>query len=144
MTTKANKKARTPDLEKVPAVSGNFDPSQYRVKGDIVLRTLSIKGVNEGDSLYIRAESEITRVTQTDEKTGEIKMDKSGEHPALLAVIIAFDLRSNMRGQMVLPAIVERGMTSAGELTGRVFKLTKGRSLGQNKANLWEVVELEK
>lgn len=128
----------------------DFDPSKLVKKGDVVLPSLSIKGMQEGDALYITVESEIRSIEQIDED-GVIKMEKSGKadengvpimRPSQLHTVIATNLATGQRGQLVLPAIVYRGMAELGELTGRKFGWLKGRSLGTGKANMWEVVEL--
>lgn len=118
-----------------------FDPSKFKKVADLVLPSISIKNMKEDDTLYVQVESEIRKVQQTDEKTGEIKLGKDGQ-PSLLPIVIARNLATNQRGQLVLPAIVLRGMESAGEISGRKFAMQKGVSLGVGKANLWEVVEI--
>lgn len=129
----------------------NFDPSKMVKKRDVVLPSLSIKGMEEGDVLYVQIESEIRSSDQIDED-GVMKMEKSGKKdengapimvPSQLHTVIATNLATGQRGQLVLPAIVYRGMRDMGELSGRKFGWMKGRSLGTGKANLWEVVELE-
>lgn len=146
---KKNENTQVSAFVKNEAVT-NFDPAKLVKKGDVVLPSLSIKNMKEGDPLYIIAESEIRESQQTDDD-GVIKMEKSGEkdehgapvmRPAMLHTIIATNLATGERGQLVLPAIVYRGMKELGALTGRKFGWLKGRSLGAGKANLWEVVEL--
>lgn len=136
VTKPATKPAAEPVVNKTA-----FDPAKIKKIGDIVLPSISIKAMKEGDRLYIRAESEITKVEQTDEKTGKVKVDKDTGEVALLPVLIVVNLTTGQRGQMVIPAIVYRGFISAGTLVGRQFELTKGRSLGTGKANMWEVTE---
>jgi len=128
----------------------DFDPAKFVKKADVVLPSLSIKGMKEDDILYIQVESEIRASNQTDDD-GVVKMRKSGRvdengapimEPEQLHTVIAVNLATGQRGQLVLPTIVHRGMAELGVLTGRKFGWKKGRSLGQNKANLWDVVEL--
>ena len=129
----------------------NFDPSKFVKKADVVLPSLSIKAMKENDILYISVESEIRSSEQVDED-GVIKMEKSGKldengapimQPSMLHTVIATNLATGERGQMVCPTIVYRGLKEYATLNGLKFGLKKGRSLGANKANLWEVVELE-
>lgn len=122
-----------------------FDPSQIKKLADIVLPTLSIKNMKEGDVLYTVFESGIKFVEQTDEKTGKVKMKKDTDppEPELLPLVIATNMITGERGQLVIPAIPLRGLQEIGDLVGRKFMFTKGRSLGTAKANLWEVAEFE-
>ncbi len=127
-------------MAKVPAVSksnevAQFDASKFTIARRLVVPSISIKGLKEGDAIYFRAEGEIELKDQIDEKTGEVKEAK-------LPTIHATDLTTGQYGQLVLPAIAFRGFSEAGELKGRLFGMQKGRSLGVGKANIWEVVEL--
>ena len=69
-------------------------------------------------------------------------MQKDGITPAKLALLIVTNLADDKRGQLVIPAIPLRGLEAAGELSGRMFVFTKGKSLGTAKANMWEVAEI--
>lgn len=139
---KAAQPAKAAEVQKPVVAAMGFNPANIKKVGDIVIPTMSIKSLKEGDTMYIRVESEIAYVVQTNDD-GEIKMEKDGKTPAKLPIIIATNLVSGMRGQMVLPSIVHRGMEAAGALKDRCFMLTKGASLGTGKANLWEVSEFQ-
>lgn len=118
-----------------------FDMSKLRVVKQLVLPTLSIAKMKEGDELFIKITSEIRKVEQIDPKTEGVKVDKAGT-PILLPLVNAINLQNGETGQMVLPAIVYRAMAAEGIITGRMFALKKGNSLGAGKANLWDVVEI--
>lgn len=131
MTTKTSKTSKTSETSVVV-----FDPSKVVMKKRLVVPTISLKWMKEGDSFYFRADGEIRRVTQIDEKTGEVKDD-------LLPVLEVVNLQDGRRGQIVLGAIVSRALVEEGILQGRSFAMQKGASLGTGKANLWELVEIE-
>ena len=117
-----------------------FDITKLRIVKQLVLPTLSIAKMKEGDELFIKLTSEIRRVEQNDDDGG-VKVDKKGA-PVLLPIVNAINMQNGESGQMVLPAIVYRAMAAEGEITGRMFALKKGNSLGAGKANLWDVVEI--
>ena len=114
-------------------------------KTALIVPTLSLKGMSDGDSLYIRAESEMMYVDSTTD-TGEKQLKKDGT-PKQMALIRATNLDTGEYGQMVCPAIVERAFkdyhTLNGYITGASFELIRGKSLGTGKANLWQVYEIE-
>lgn len=123
-----------------------FDASKVVMKKRLVVPTISLKNMVEGDTFYFKADGEIRLVTQIDEKTGEIKTEKNAkgeEVQVLLPILEVFNLQDGARGQIVLGAIVYRAFVEQDELFGRSFAMQKGRSLGKGKANLWELVEIE-
>lgn len=124
-----------------------FDASTLQVKTRLILPTISIKAMKEGDHITFKAQGEIIYKEQVDEDTGEIKLETKGPRkgqPALLPILAA-SLPNGSMGQIVLPAIAHgafKTAAEAGPLVGRIFAMRKGKSKGTGKANEWEVVEL--
>lgn len=111
-----------------------FDLAKYKKVADLVLQIISIKRMQVGDELYIRAESEIKQLERIDEDTGEVLRP--------MHTIVCTNLANGQRGGLVLPAVVHRALREAGQITGRSFGLRKGESLGTGRATLWEVWEI--
>lgn len=145
-TNKAENQTTALTAPATGAVAG-FDLAAMQVKARLILPSISIKNMNEGDSLFFKAQGEISYKEQVDEDTGEIKLEKKGPRkgqPALLP-ILAVSTPDGQMGQLVLPAIAHSAMLEAaklGALSGRIFGMRKGKSKGTGKATEWEVVEM--
>ena len=111
-----------------------FDAAKYQIKQRLVVPTISIAEMNQGDSLYIRAESDIIKTKTENPKPGE-----SDE----LHVLQVTNLETGEFGQIVLPHVMLRGFVQASQdepLKGRLFAAQKGEKRG--RTNLWNLVEM--
>ncbi len=110
----------------------------------LVVPSLSIKNMKEGDSLFVKAASEITKKAAT-EDDGSPKLETKGANKgeqAYLYLLRCVDLQTGELGEMVLPFLVHKALNEQGELVGRSFEFVKGKAT-TGKATLWTVFEIE-
>jgi hypothetical protein len=124
----------------------SFDKNAVKVLGHVVIPSMTVKGLKQGDELYLRYESEITSKEQTETEgvnAGKIKLDPKTGTPSLIHVVNATNLETGEFGQVVVGAIVHSAhAVDARPLTGRAFRWTKGAE-STGKATKWQVVEIE-
>lgn len=106
----------------------------------LVVPSLSIKNIKEGESLFVKAASEIASKPALNDD-GTQKLDKKGQ-PADLHLLRCVNLETGELGEMVLPFLVHKALSDQGGLVGRCFEFVKGRE-EKNKATLWTVFEIE-
>ena len=109
----------------------------------LVVPTLSIKGIKEGESLFVQAASEIVSKPATNDD-GSLKMETKGARKgeqAYLHLMRAINLDTGELGEMVLPFLIHKTLSEQGELSGRKFEFVKGKA-ETNKATLWTVFEI--
>lgn len=122
-----------------------FDPKKLKAGRRLVLPSISIKDMAEGDVVYLEILSRIRSSEQVDETTGEIKMSKG--KPQLINVCTAKRLDTGLIGQIVCPAIIARSYIDfekehgEGSYVGLKFAWRKGKE-NKGKATMWEVVEV--
>jgi hypothetical protein len=126
------------------AVSDAFDKTKVKKIADVVVPSLSIQGVKTGDTKYFRYESELSSKPQLEEKgvnKGKQKVNEDGE-PCFIHTLIAVDLESGERGELVVGAIIHgKQSVDPVPLAGRSFAWTKGAATS-GKATKWEVIEI--
>lgn len=104
----------------------------------LVLPSYSLKKIAEGDSIFIRIDSEMVVKAQMG-KDGKQEMD--GDQPKTITVMKVTDLDSGEQGEMVCPYMVHKALTEAGEYVGKSFEMVKGAKKG--RTNEWATYELE-
>lgn len=114
-------------------------------KAALVLASYSLKKVSEGDSLFIRCDSEMTSKEKlsADGKTNAID-DKTGE-PVIITTVMVTDILTGESGEMVVPFVVKKAFDTIVKrdknLKGHAFELVKGKKV--NRTNEWSVYEVE-
>ncbi len=104
---------------------------KFTRKEALTLQTISIKGMKKGDSLKLKAISEIRTVSDP----------KDGEKDHVLNVINAVQLETGEEGEVVLPFVVNKCLSRIKPLTGAMFEMVKGDKTG--RAVQWSVYSLE-
>ncbi|MHB1222396.1 MAG: hypothetical protein ACYC0J_10410, partial [Gammaproteobacteria bacterium] len=108
-------------------------------KAAILLPTYSLKSIAEGDSIFIRIDSEIEEKPNM-EDDGKQKMDNG--KPMFLYIVRVTDLDSGQVGEMVLPYLILKALKSVqGGFKGKSFEFIKGAKKG--RTNEWTSYELE-
>jgi hypothetical protein len=116
-------------------------PARQRITA-LVLASYSLKAVKTGDSLFIKAASELYTKPDFDQKTGERKKDKHGEDANLhLVQVMDLDDGTGEICEMVVPVIVLHAFEQCTPLVGRCFELVKGVTEA-SKATKWLVYEI--
>ena len=110
-------------------------------KASLIVPGYSLKNVQTGDKLFIRATSELFAKPDFDQKTGKRKLDKQGEE-AFIHLLRVEDLDTGEFGEMVVPIILYNAWSESGTLTGRSFELVKGEAEA-NKATKWQLYEVD-
>ena len=110
-------------------------------KAALVLPSYSLRGVKTGDVLYIQCISELYAKPDIDQKTGEQKTDKQGK-PGMMHLVQVNDLHSGEKGEMVVPIVIYKALSSLDKIVGRCFEMVKGAAEA-NKATKWELYEVE-
>lgn len=116
-----------------------FDVTKFKMGARIVVPSISLKKLKEGDTIYFRAESECEERPATDETTGEPKIENG--KPVTLHVLTVTMLQTGEYGQIVVGAIPARGFIENAPVKGRLFAMQKGESTS-GKATKWNVVEM--
>lgn len=109
----------------------------------LVVPSLSIAKMEEGDSLFVKFETVPVTKNQTTAK-GEVKLDPESGEPLTITTAQVIDLQTGALGDLVLSYMVCKGLAmvgDAGDLVGRKFELVKGKK--KNRTTMWEVYEIE-
>lgn len=117
-----------------------FDASKYKIGQRVVVPTISLAKMKEGDAFYFRAETEVKQKQAMDEKTGEAKVDDDGK-PVMLHVLQVTNLETGEYGEIVAGIIAAHGLQECAPITGRLFAMQKGVET-KGKATKWSVVEM--
>lgn len=132
-------------MAKAKAVKTGEQPSmvdggQFKRARAVVVPTLSIASMEEGDSLFVEFQAEPVTKVVTNTK-GEAKKDPDTGEDLKITTAQVVDLTTGAIGELVLAYMVCKGLATCGELTGKRFELVKGKKKGRTV--LWEVYELE-
>lgn len=115
---------------------------KYKRGNAVVLPSYSLKNVKEGDSLFLRIDSDI-RDKQKFQKDGVTpEVDEDGREKWLHLVDVT-DLNTGETGEMVLPFLVKQALEKyryTNPLTGATFELVKGKKKG--RTDEWSVYDL--
>lgn len=104
----------------------------------LVLPSYSLKKIQEGQSIFIRIDSEMVTKPMLDKK-GAPEMD--GDVPKNITVMKVTDLDTGEQGEMVCPYLVHKALQECGEYVGKQFEMVKGAKKG--RTNEWATYELE-
>lgn len=122
----------------------NEPVSEFKRGKALVVPTLSIAEMKEGESIFIKFAGEPVTKTQTISSgadKGQPKRDpETGEELKITSAHV-IDLTTGAIGDLVLGFMVCKALSQYPELTGRSFEFVKGKK--KNKTVMWEVYELE-
>ena len=133
----ATKKA---EVKKITEIQKMDAPSFKRAKA-ITVPSLSIAKMAEGDSVYVRIESEIINKEDIDQKTKKVKIDTETGEAQVLHIARVINLLTGELCDMVLGFVAYRALYEYGDYVGKSFEFLKGEKKG--RTNMWSVFELE-
>ena len=113
-------------------------------KAALALASYSMKGVREGDSVYIQTDSEMNTKPKMNKEGTEQMKDDDGK-PVNITTVMVTDVITGEQGEMVVPFIVKKAFETIVNrdktLAGHKFELVKGKKI--NRTNEWSVYEIE-
>lgn len=104
----------------------------------LVLPSYSLKKIKEGQSIFIKIDSEMVTKPMLDKK-GAPEMD--GDTAKTITIMKVTDLDTGEPGEMVCPFMVHKALLESGEYVGKSFEMVKGAVKG--RTNEWATYELE-
>ena len=132
MAAKKSESSTTPTAPAEPTRGVSSEQLRTRRASALTLQTLSIKDIEEGQSIFVRLDSEIATKEQTDDD-GKVKMEKG--KPLVMHTVNATDIETGEVGSMVLPFIVHKSLVEFGDYVGKEFEFKKGAK--RNRTNEW-------
>lgn len=126
-------------MAKAKAQTQDTEPAQFQRGAALVVPSLSIADMSEGDSLFVEFVSEPRTKAQTTSK-GEPKLDPETGEALTITTAQVVDLTTGAIGDLVLGYMVCKGLAGQGELHGKRFEFVKGKKKGRTV--MWEVYSL--
>lgn len=110
-------------------------------KKSILLPTISLKKMKEGDSRFFEALAEIKIEKDVDPKTNKVRLDTDTQEEMLIKTLHVVDLETGEEGNIVVGFLVVKALDTIKSLKGYKFEMLKGGK--SNRTQLWTVYELE-
>ena len=115
----------------------NNMPDGFEVGDTLALPSLSIKGVKEGESLYVQFIGPMQTRAQTDNE-GKPKVENGKSVTITTAPVV--DLVTGQEGEMVVGYTAKKGIERVDDYQDKAFMLTRGPK--RNRTVEWAVKEL--
>ena len=114
----------------------------FKRKKSILLPTLSLKKMKEGDSRFFKAMGAIVTEKDVDQKSGNVRIDSDTKEEMTISSLHVIDLETGEEGTIVIGFLIKKALDAVKDIKGFKFEMVKGAKV--NRTILWTVYEVEK